>query len=205
MKPLTAIKKLAYKQNILAMIYNWTCSHIKAFFSLDNFKSSTFSKEALNKLIKLEGIQIFESNKTYKTHARTCEKDIYKGNWSMFINTCKTPECITCKNEKYIVVCGFFNCKHKHDQEFMIKHMNLCKFAHIKHSQHYSYMLSGSFNVIKHKSYINMSSGTWKMAKILLRSTGYLKDSDPVIDADVVKFARPYVKKVILEAIGYLS
>ena len=196
------IKKVA-RNNLL---FNLTCSQFKAFRSLDNFKMSTFSSEAKQTLINLEGIRIFDSSSKFKYTDKppTCTKisdkdmlklvkpmsngDKYLGNWVILIHKTKS---------KYITVCGLFDCTDKSKYEHLVKHMNLCVYAKVKQYKNYVYLCSGTFVYSPPQTLIVTAlSGTWKDAKTILHSLDYIpKNVD--IDHEIIKFAEPRINKLL--------
>lgn len=187
MSSIEIIKKIALSK-ILGKIYDATCSQLRVFYSKKNFDSAVFSKSKLKKLYKLEGVRIFTSNIKYTTKPPICSNK-YLGNWAILINS----------NNELITVCGFFECAPLTEHEFFVTHVSLCKFIKSKYPD-YKYLFSGSFKY-SNTFNIDVRSGTWAIAKNILQKLNYIPKENINIDNDVVKFAKPLVKKLILHII----
>lgn len=209
------IKNLTVSKSASGLLYNSACSQIKAI-TLENFKTATFTEGSIKKLLDLNNVRIFDTLhkvKNLKTISKCAltkavvgkysalqakkqnlnkVKDTYAGNWAMFINKKKT-------GPKYMTVCGFFDCA-RDDSENLVKHMNLCKYTSEKYKGSYSYLFSGTFILADNKCIINVRSGSWAIAKILLRTLNIIKgsDKDDEIDAIVTEFAETHIKKILM-------
>lgn len=112
----------------------------------------------------------------------------------------------------YVTICGFFNCGRQRSVEprveRLVKHMNLCRYA-IEKEEGLRYLTSGTFVVgsdgpADHRPelLVNARSGSWAMAKALLRISGTSTEAElEKMDGQVVRLAKARVRHVVLRAV----
>jgi hypothetical protein len=101
------------------------------------------------------------------------------------------------------VVLGFSSCNSKATAERRIRHMHLCIAAErILPSQDYRYAYSGTF-AYHSPSVCDVSSdsGSFKMAKRVMRFTGRVHDA-ALLDEANVRFCGPYVRSAVTAAVS---
>ena len=201
-----------------ANLFDMFNRNLKAFTSFNNFKSATFTTSSVKKLMHLEGTRIFHSKGNFQEKPKLCvynsigmitgitavqvqrnkelltKKRHYIGNWVISINKEKPGD--------FLTTLGFILCK-KDDPEFLVRHMNLCKYCHVRFEAQYNFYCSGMFVVGVDDEedqspiiLINMDSGTWYMFKLWLKryfEEEYLNS----LDKRIIGFARPRVKALL--------
>lgn len=118
---------------------------------------------------------------------------------------------------KYVASCGFYDCGGGSDVDRLVKHMNLC-VEHANNRGHggghdYGYMCSGTFVAAADRIplgkddsdpavLVNLRSGSWAMAKVLLRLAGRFPSdlTDAELDDRMAAFAERHVRPVVVYA-----
>ena len=133
----------------------------------------------------------------------------YAGNWAILVRRSTATPAVA---PKYLTVCGFFECfgRNRFDTERLVKHVNLCTYARMRHRSAYAYLFTGTFVAGASRGrrtevLVNTRSGTWALAKHLLAAdTASIFEHSRYddIDSAVATFARPKVSAIVRNAIG---
>ena len=142
------------------------------------------------------------------------------GNWAIFVRTVRSSGSAgtATEHDGFLVVCGFYDCDIcggtvGGDHEDGVVHMNLCQFAKglatartartartSKRVAH-RYLCSGAFATAGTKIVVNMRSGSWNLAKGVLRRSAALLGtpaaSSAALDDSFLRFASPMVRATL--------
>jgi hypothetical protein len=132
----------------------------------------------------------------------------YAGNWAILVRRSTVTPAVA---PKYLTVCGFFECfgRNRFDTERLVKHVNLCTYARMRHRSAYAYLFTGTFVAGASRGrrtqvLVNTRSGTWALAKhLLVADTASIFEPARYDDMDsaVASFARPKVSAIVRHAI----
>jgi hypothetical protein len=132
------------------------------------------------------------------------------GNWAIFVRTVRSSATTT-EHDGFLVVCGFYDCDGGAvgDHEDGVVHMNLCQFAKARNARGghggekvaHRYLCSGAFATAGAKVVVNMRSGSWNLAKGVLRRSSALLGmpaaSSAAMDGAFLRFAGPMVRATL--------
>lgn len=200
---------------LLRIAYDLTCSRLK-MVSRSNFRHAAVTPSARTQLLELVGRRIFTSGDTVvrrRPRIQPCpltpevlgdytyqqvmssvtlrNSEIYAGSWVIFVRLDQDIP-------TYHTVVGFFDPSKPADPENGVKHMNLCYIARNLGGKQWTFLASGTFVVGKTQLLVNARSGSWLMAKTLLRKATVLSSSEyDRIDNAVVRFAQRHVGPIM--------
>ena len=201
---------------LLRIAYDLTCSRLK-MVSRSNFRHATVTTSAKKQLLTQVGRRIFTSGDgttrrrpriqpspltpdmlgEYTYHQvmsspTLCNSEIYAGSWVIFVRSSQDD------GPTYHTVVGFFDPNNPTDPENGVKHMNLCYIARKLGGKQCTFLASGTFVVGKTQLLVNARSGSWFMAKTLLRKANVLSASEyDRVDKAVVRFAQRHVGPIM--------